>query len=59
MHDLLMLRGEFDSRKNPTTPKGPQFDGNFEVKAETVAELRRQLGKVLDFFSHKTHLRQT
>lgn len=56
MHDLLMLRGEFDSRKNPTTPKGPQFDGNFEVKAETVAELRRQLGKVLDFFSHKTQI---
>lgn len=56
MHDLLMLRGELVSRKNPATPKGPQFDRNFTIKASRLDELRQQLTTAHDFFSKSKQL---
>ncbi len=56
MHDLLMLRGEFVSRKNPSSPKGPQFDSNFLIKVAQVAELRQQLIEVDTFFTQNTQI---
>lgn len=50
MNDLIQLRGELKSRKNPATPKGPQFPDNFKLVQEHVSLIIVQLCEVLEFF---------
>lgn len=50
MNELIQLRGELKSRKNPATPKGPQFPDDFRLASERVKKVLNQLGEVLVFF---------
>jgi len=51
MNDLIQLRGELKSRKNPSTPKGQKFPDDFRLAVERVTKVREQLGGVFEYFN--------
>ena len=51
MHDLIQLRGELKSRKNPSIPKGPKFPDNVRISSEMVVGVMSQLQDVLEYFT--------
>lgn len=51
MHNLLMLRGRFESRRNPSRPAGPEIKMHEKLYASHVFKLEEELRSVLDFFS--------
>lgn len=51
MHDLIRLRGELKSRKNPSVPKGPKFPDNVRISSEKVSKVMSQLQDVFEYFT--------
>lgn len=51
MNELLQLRGELKSRKHPSTPQGPKFPDNVEIRSDKVTSVLSQLSDILNYFT--------
>lgn len=56
MNELLQLRGELKSRKNPSAPKGPRFPDNVEILSDKITSVLSQLSDVLDYFTSDSRI---
>lgn len=56
MHNLLMLRGRFETRKNPSKPGGPEIKRHEKLYAYHIIQLEKELTSILEFFTKDTRI---
>ncbi|MBY7704353.1 hypothetical protein JIY74_29380 [Vibrio harveyi] len=49
MNSLLILKGEFDSKSNPSKPGKPELTGKKKLELDHIKKLLNQLNDVYNF----------